>query len=108
MRLIERNSTCRVCGREKPLSEFHRHAHDDVIVIDDICLNCASFGRPSLEDLKARPHAGGRPKLTLPLGRIKKLHEQGKGYKSISKILKAEGYNVSHTTIRRKLLEMGN
>lgn len=103
-----RTTTCRVCGAEKDLSEFSRKNFGDVIVIDDICLHCDSFGRPSLGELLARPHAGGRPKLTLPLNKIKELHQQGLGYKAIAKKLREDGYNISHTTVRRKLLEMGN
>ena len=108
MSLKIRTMTCRVCCKEKPQSEFYRKTYGDVIVIDDICLKCASFGRPSLDELLARPHAGGRPKLALPLNKIKDLHQQGLGYKSIAKKLREDGYNISHTTVRRKLLEMGN
>ena len=105
MSLIERKQECRVCHKEKPLDEFRKDNFGSTIVIDTICLQWCGAGRQSLEELMARPHAGGRPEIDLPLERIKELRESGLGYKSIASILKSMGFDVSHTTVKRRLDE---
>ncbi|MCP8323127.1 MAG: recombinase family protein [Candidatus Methylarchaceae archaeon HK02M2] len=108
MSLKERTTVCRVCNKEKPHSEFCKKDYGDVLLIDTICLKCAGFGRPSLDELMARPHAGGRPEQILPLQLIQDLYNQGYGFKRIARILREQGINTSHTTVRNKLINNKN
>ncbi len=101
---LEWQQTCIVCNKDKPASEFAKHNYGSGLVVGHVCFQCQSFGRKSLKELAERKHAGGRPKLDLPIQKIKELHEQGHGYKSITRILNEQGFKTSTATIRRMLI----
>lgn len=63
-----------------------------------------SVGLSPSTALSARPKAQrGRPKLALPVEKIKRRGKRGLGAKAIARQLKAEGYSVSFRTVHRIL-----
>jgi hypothetical protein len=94
---------CPACGIYKPITEFDKRTHGLKMLIDPVCRKCRLAGRAPIEELLSRKHAGGRNKIPLPLGKIKELHENGYGYKAIRTELRKLGYEVSYSTIARRI-----
>ncbi len=96
---------CAVCYTEKIIQDFDSKVKGAELWVDPVCKKCRMAGRMTLEELANRPHAGGRPRIQLPLGLIKELYNQGLGYKRIASAMKELGYKVSASTVWRKLQE---
>lgn len=92
---------CVVCQEEKILNDFDSKLRGGFPYVDDVCRQCRISGRVTVDTMLNKPHAGGRPRIVLPVEMIKELYAQGRGYKSIASSMKELGYSVSANTIWR-------